>query len=226
MHRNTMIAIASVAILFVTCTRSMNAQCKQYILPNGDTLTCTVDVNGSKVYTDGAGNVYPATPAGPGSGTFVVTNSSTEPCQAEFAVVDLNVESKEDQLGTITTRADLKRDAKPSTIVSNAGNLISFLHGRGGAQALPEADEFPATEDLYFYATATISSKPGKTYRSDQEIHLRSENVNSFNPHINETFKLTEGVDFREVLEDGTVSDEIAYTLTSATVVLNGAPGK
>ncbi|MBS1911280.1 MAG: hypothetical protein JST22_04785 [Bacteroidetes bacterium] len=221
MNRSAITTIASIAVVFVMGTRSMNAQCKQYILPNGDTLTCTVDVSGSKVYTDGAGNTYPATPSGPGSGTFVVTNTGTEPCQAEFAVVDLNVESKSDQLGTITTTLDGTRKSSPSTIVSNGGNLISLLHGRGGAQAMPEADEFPATEDLYFYATSTVSSKPGRKYRSDQEIHLRSENINSFNPHNKESFELQGKVDFREILDDGGVSDEIAFTLTSATVVLN-----
>ena len=171
--------------------------CRSIVLPNGTVLTCNV-VNGQKVYTDPAGNIY--NPTSTGVGQFTVTSTTTNPCSATLAPNAINVTSVDPVLGTITTTLDPTRVALPSVI-------RSILAG----------SEFPATEDIYFFARATISSRPGKAYRSIQQVHLFSQNVRSFAPHVNEPFTLAGQVQF----EDVTLPGVVAFTLTQLTLQLN-----
>ncbi len=197
--RTRILMLAAIALVGMAIGTA-NAQvggCHSIVLPNGTLLTCNV-VNGQKVYTDPLGNVY--TPSSTGTGTFIVLNTSTNPCTAQLGPQAINITSVDPVLGTITTTADLSRVANASVIRSN---ILGF--------------EFPATEDIYFYANTTISSRPGRLYRSIQQVHLNSTNVNSFAPHVNERFTLAGQVDF----EDVNIPGVIQFSITSLTVTLN-----
>lgn len=167
-------------------------------LPNGTPLTCTVLPNGTKVYVDAAGNTYGSTTSG--SGTFQVSQCLPAGCTTELTPTKINITSNAGPLGTITTTLDASRTATVSSLVSiNAG---AFL---------------PATEDFYFYANATVSTRPGRNYRSIQELHFTSPEVKTFNPHVQESFKLVGTVDFEDVNAPGI----IAFSLQSASITLN-----
>ncbi len=197
--KNMTIALAAVATMFGATATAMaqNDGCTSIVLPNGTLLTCNV-VNGQKVYTDPAGNTY--TPTSTGVGQFTVINTGTNPCSATLTPTAISVTSVDPVLGTITTTLDPTRPATPSTI-----------------RSLAAATQFPATEDIFFYARTTISSRPGKAYRSIQQVHLASQNVRSFAPHQNEPFVLAGPVQF----EDVTLPGVVAFTLNQLTLQLN-----
>ena len=204
MISRTLARLLAVGAFALICAGSASAQqekCSSIVLPNGDTLHCDV-VNGQKVYVDANGTVYNATSTGVGE--FTVVNSSVNPCTAVLDPTLINVTSTDPVLGTVTTTLDRNRRSTSSTIVSNVSGV-----------------EFPATEDIYFFAEATISSRPGKLYRSIQEVHLNSRNVLTFNPHRQERFNLVRRVDFEDVNAPG----RVAFTLTSLTVTLDGNNG-
>jgi len=200
--RSRVFSFALVAVaLALGCIGTASAQvgqCRQIVLPNGTVLTCDVDASGQKVYTDPAGNVYPATSQGVGN--FIVTNSNTNPCTAVLDPTGVNITSTNPVLGVITTSLDPTRPSTPSFIRSNG------------------TSEFPATEVINFYARATVSSRPGRIYRSIQEVTLTNPNVTSFNPHVNEQFTLSRPVEF----EDVNVPGVVAFTLKDVRVTLNG----
>lgn len=167
-------------------------------LPDGTPLTCQVQPDGTKVWVDADGNTYGSDTQG--SGTFQVSQCLPADCTTELKPTDIQITSDAGRLGVITTTLDASRAATVSSLVSlNAG---SFL---------------PASEDFYFYANAEISSRPGKKYRSVQELHFNSKEVRTFNPHKQERFHLVGKVDF----EDVDAPDEIAFTLENADITLN-----
>jgi len=189
------LAIAA-AMFSYAATVSAQEKCDQIVLPDGTLLTCQVDATGQKVYVDNGGNSYPATTGGVGQ--FTVVDSDTRPCTAVLDVTTINLVSNNPKLGTIKTTLDKTRKSRSSVIRSNQ-----------------ESSAFPATEDIYFYAIAEVSSLPGQ-YRSVQELHFNSPKVTSFNPHKNEKFRLVEKVDFVDA------NGVVAFTLTQADVSLSG----
>ena len=183
--------------LAIACFGSAQAQqCRSIVLPNGTVLTCQV-VNGQKVYVDSNGVQYNANSTGTGS--FTVINSNTNPCTAVLNPTAINITSNEPTLGVISTTLDPTRPSTPARI-----------------QSLNIGSDFPAREDISFFARATVSSRPGVTYRSIQEVHLNSGNVNTFNPHVNEVFNLVQPVDFEDIAHPG----HIAFTLRVLRVTL------
>ncbi len=190
---------AGLAMFSAGIATAQEQGCPSIVLPNGTVLTCQVLPNGSKVYVGPGGlPVYPATTGG--NGIFTITNTTTNPCSATLTPVSVNITSNNPVLGTINTTLDPTRPSTPSKITSSAA-----------------ATQFPATEDIYFYANATLSSKPGVQYRSIQEIHLNSTNVRTFAPHRQEVFNSVGQVDFEDVALPGV----IAFSLQSFTVTLN-----
>ncbi len=190
---------AVMAFGIFTSASAQQEKCSSIVLPDGTVLTCDVS-NGQKVYVDDQGNVYPVTSTGVGQ--FKIVKTGTNPCVAELEPQKIDVTSSDPVLGTITTTLDATRTSTNSRIESNVAGT-----------------EFPATENIYFYANATISSKKGVVYQSINEVHLTSDNVNSFNPHVNEQFTLAEKVDFEDVKNPGVV----AFTLSELTVTLGRA---
>jgi hypothetical protein len=192
--------VRALAVGVLAAARFSSAQaqpCSSFTLPNGTILTCRV-VNGQKVYILND-TLHNATSTG--TGTFMVTNTTTNPCTAVLSPVGILVTSNTQTLGLVTTTLDPTRPATPSKI-----------------QSLTVGTDFPAREDIFFYVQTTISSRPGKQYRSIREVHLTAI-VNSFNPHTSEVCTLVQPVDFEEVNNPG----PIAFTLQSLRVIL-GAP--
>ncbi len=75
--------------------------------------------------------------------------------------------------------------------------------------AQQKAADFPATSDIYFTPTATISSQPGAQYVATREVHLQSTNLTSFNPQRAESYSVVGGpIDFKDE-ETG----EVAFTI-------------
>lgn len=193
--------LLAASALTVACFGTASAQlekCSSIVLPNGTILNCDVS-NGQKVYVDNLGNVYNATSTGVGQ--FTVVNSGTNPCTASLDPTLISITSNDRVLGTVTTTLDPTRRSTSSRITS-----------------LVAGQEFPAQEDIFFFAEATISSQPGRQYRSIQEVHLNSQRVNTFNPHVNEVFNLAGQVDFEDVRNPGVV----AFSLTQLNVTLTG----
>jgi len=192
--------LAMAAALFsYAATASAQEKCQQITLPNGTVLTCQVGTNGQKTYVDDLGNSYPATTGGVGE--FTIVNSSSNPCTAELLPTNIDLQSNNPSLGTIRTYLDPTRTPSLSRIRSNQASSV-----------------FPATEDFYFYAYAELSSRPGKRYRSINELHFNSPRVQSFNPHKQERFKLVEKVAFEDVDRPG----RVAFTLAGSEIVLSG----
>jgi hypothetical protein len=191
-------AVAGLAISVNTASAQVGQGCRQIVLPNGTVLTCTLGTGGTKVYVDALGNVYPATSTGAGS--FQVTNTGTNPCQATLAPVAINIHSVAGPFGNVSVTLDGSRPVTPSIIRSiNIGS------------------EFPATEDFYFHAFATVSSLPGRQFRSIQQFHFSSRQVQSFNPHKNERFGQIDKVDFEDVNQPGIT----VFTVQNTAISLN-----
>lgn len=191
------LAAAVIAIGGMSTAYAQPSGCSFISLPNGLILTCTVNSNGQKVYVDNLGNAY--TGSSNGTGDFQIINTNSSPCSALLNPVNINVTSTAGALGTINVKLDGTRISTTSQIVSNG-----------------PFSTFPATEDVYFYATATVSSLPGKNFRSIQQLHLFSNNVKTFAPHVFEPFTLVSQVDFEDITAPGI----IVFSLQSLTVTL------
>jgi len=80
----------------------------------------------------------------------------------------------------------------------------------------PESD-FPATCDIQFYVRATCAAFPGMTFRSMTPVHMRSTNLMTFSPHVNELYTAVGPVNFEDASAPGT----IAFTVTCLSSILN-----
>ena len=184
------------ACLLLLSAITMHAQCFSIGVTPGTQLTYNI-CNGMFDYV--LGGIQYIMPIN-GAGVFTTTATATSPCSTTLSPASGSFTGIDPVLGTVVTTFDASRTATASTIVSNS-----------------IGSEFPATEDVYFYANCTMSSNPGITYRSIQEVHLQSTNVNSYNPHSCEQFTLVQAVDFEDPASPGIV----AFTLQSATVQIN-----
>ncbi len=160
---------------------------------------CTI-VNGQKVLLDPVTGVTYSGIVANGNGTFTLTGNGVNPCSVTLAPQSINATVVDPVLGNVVTTYDASRPATPSTVVSNQ-----------------VASEFPATGDIYFHATATVSSRPGRLYRTINEIHLQNPQLRTFKPHRQETYNLVDPVDY----EDVNIPGVVAFTVTSISVTLN-----
>lgn len=142
--------------------------------------TCIV-VNGQKVYvtyddTQGDGT------ASSGSGTFQTQGPipPTGPLNVSFILgaAGVSLTTTDPVYGIITTTSTTA-PAGPTTVVSNS-----------------QTQRYPATGTIRFFATATLSSKPGITYTSGSALVFVNNNLQSFDPFSNETFTLQNDVTF------------------------------
>jgi hypothetical protein len=132
----------------------------------------------------------------------VVTNSAPDdPVHRQtLSPVSFDASGDDPALGHVTWTLDASRTVEETVI---QGNNVG--------------EDFPATCDIIFYVQGTFSSQPGITYRSMTPIHMRSTNLQSFNPHINETYQLVDPVQFENADNpDGGV----AFTITGLTSIL------
>ncbi|HVZ38056.1 MAG TPA: hypothetical protein VHI13_02180 [Candidatus Kapabacteria bacterium] len=146
-----------------------------------------------------------------GNSTFVATGRATFKTTAVTTdddvagnteqIVGLSATATNDAIGTITwTLAD--GDATPTTINANQKDA-----------------DFPATSDIYFTPEATISSQPGSVYQPQSEVHLHSENLNSFDPQNSESYTSDSKIDFYDVK-----SGELAFSITLSDITVSGVP--
>jgi hypothetical protein len=174
------------------------AQCPDVLcLPNGTPVTCQVNSNGTKVWVDANGVTYPGG-ASSGSGSFAVTQCACGNTSVDLTPTNLNIVSNAGPLGVITTSIDPTAPLPIATFRSHQQNT-----------------QFPATEDFAFPVQATASSRPGRIFKGVGLLRFHSDNVNSFNPHRQELFRLVAPVDF---VDDAGV---VVFTLRRADIILN-----
>ncbi len=65
-------------------------------------------------------------------------------------------------------------------------------------ESLNTTNEYPVQHDVYAYAEMTMSSQPGRTYRSVQQFHMQSPSIASFGTGNLETYSVMSNVDFFE----------------------------
>lgn len=65
-------------------------------------------------------------------------------------------------------------------------------------ESLTTTNGFPAQHDVYAYAEMTISSRPGKTYRSVTPFHMRASSISSFGTGSQESYSVMTNVDFED----------------------------
>lgn len=193
------VACAAVAIAFGSYNTA-SAQgggngCDQLCLPNGTPVTCQVLPNGTKVWVDAAGNQYNSDTQGTGS--FQVTQCDPAVCELKLDPTSINITSNAGSFGIVTTVLDPTRISTPATVTALASGAYD--------------------ERFSFFAETTVSSQPGRVFRSVQELTFVNGNVLTFNPHQNEQFKLENAVDFEDVNAPGV----IAFTLQQANITLN-----
>ncbi len=118
------------------------------------------------------GNAY--TFPGTGSASFKTTSvtAASEPAGSSQTLVSLSATASDPRLGTI------KWSASGSTTTKIRANQLNA--------------DFPATSDIYFTPTATISSKPNVTYTGG-EVHLQTTSLSTFNPQRGESYSLVGG---------------------------------
>ncbi len=166
--------------------------------PVGQPYTCII-VDGQKVIVDAYGN--PTAGQSEGDAQFITNKGGQVPCQTTQTPQTFNV-SVTTSFGTVTTQLDPSRPSPVSTIVANQA-----------AQALP------ATGKIGVYLTATNSSRPGVTYKSEGLVTFTNTNVRSF-PFNGEPFVLSGRVKF---INERDPRD--FFTLSETRVVLTSRKG-
>lgn len=165
-------------------------------VPAGQVIVCVIQCEGHVVV---AGHVVNA--AASGNAQFVSLgggNDDQTVNSCSFSPVSLTVSGSDPVYGTYTFHLDASRPAPTTTVTANqAGN------------------DFPATGDVYANVIGTISGLPG-TFTNDSPCHMRSTNLQTFNPHVNERYLFVNDVTFTG--DDGTT----AFTIpANAEVTLN-----
>lgn len=130
-----------------------------------------------------------------------IESNSTDADQVPFqtlSAVNFRSSGHHPDLGEVTWSLLPRADVPISRIQANQADAL-----------------FPATCDIYFYIEARFSNMEGAIFRSATPVHMRSENLMSFNRHVNEVYQVVEPVSF--LAEDGSV----AFTVTELTSTLN-----
>jgi hypothetical protein len=192
MRTYTRILVAASLFLMMAVT-TQNAQVISVLRPPiGSTSTCPA---GWDNVLTANGNVFrfPAT----GTATFSTTavSAANQPAGNRQSLQTLTASAVVEQLGTISWTA--VNSLNTTQIVANQLNT-----------------DFPATSDIYFKPTATVSSKPGVTY-TGSEVHLRTTSLGSFNPQVGESYTLVNG----PILFQG--NDGSSFTLDLRNFVVN-----
>ncbi|MDB5033820.1 MAG: hypothetical protein JWQ98_1061 [Chlorobi bacterium] len=160
------------------------------------TITITITIRFSLAFGGGT-----ETLTANGTGNFNNIASTESPWSETITPASLNFNGVSPTQGAFTTGFDQSKQTRNTVVQSNTA-----------------ASRFPATGDLYFYPTVTLSSHPGVVYSAIQEQHLQNRNLNSWDPQINESWSLVnDKIDF----EDPTQPGVTAFTLTSQTTTIN-----
>ncbi len=152
--------------------------------------------NDQELGLDTAVVAVPTTFTSTGTGSFTAVASPIgTPCTQFLTPTTLSLTGTS-ALGTITT-----------TLSAVAAQNSSIISNQAGS-------EFPATGNLYFNVSVSISSQPG-TFTSSTPVHLQNTNLTSFNPHVNQTYTLVGSVDLKDA------NGVAKYRISNLSVTLN-----
>jgi hypothetical protein len=103
---------------------------------------------------------------------------------AVLVPVDISASVSDPLRGTITTTLDPERPSSPTTI-----------------RSVDEGSRFPLAVDISFYATASLGSASGVTYKSRTQLVFSSKKVRSLDPFNNEELILKNDVEFYDAAD-------------------------
>lgn len=120
------------------------------------------------------------------------------PASAAYVLQDLTISGVQEQLGAeYSFSLDLDRPATTSSIRSNQAGT-----------------DFPATADIYANVTGQVGGLSG-TFTNTTECHMRTTNLSTFSPQVNEVYEFVQDVEF-------TNGEGTTFTIPAgATVTLN-----
>jgi len=176
------IAVTMVAIM-LGATTSMFAQAANSIsVPVGQIIICFIIVNPSLITVSGGNNANAVTGNGNASFSSVATAQSglNTTASTVFAPVALNFTGNDPVYGQFNFAFDGSRPPTSTTVRANQ----------------PGTD-FPATSNIYANVTGTVGGLPG-TYENINELHLKTKNLRTFNPHVQEVYTVAEDCVFHD----------------------------
>lgn len=147
-----------------------------------------------------SGDFGSATFTASGSATFTTTSvtPASEAAGNTQAISSLSA-SAETEFGTVTWELS-GDDATATTITANQRDA-----------------DFPATADIYFTPTATISSRPFAKYKATSEVHLQSTNLSSFGPQVNEGYAVEGSIEFEDEITGERFTIELSDIVVTGT---------
>ncbi len=183
--------------------------------PKGDIVVCTVTCTGAVVIVLDNGDRLQSQSSADGSATLesqgpvyteqeqvqiaagVVTEDEL-PARTAYAMQSITLTGVEENLGAeFSFTLDPDRPAPLSLIKANQADA-----------------DFPATADVYANVTGTVGGLPG-TFTNTTTCHMRTTNLTTFLPQVNEPYEFVEDVVFSN--EQGTT-----FTIPAgASVTLN-----
>ena len=195
--KRTLVPIASVAVLIIAAYTIVHAYCTN-CQPPGTPINCSTAATAVLVGGPfGEGRTMNST----GRADFVVTATSTTPTPSStLQFQGFTGTGNDPELGAFIWSGNITRPTPLTTIVSNQAD-----------------QDFPATGDILMHIDVTISARPGAVFRSMSPIHVHNGNLQTFAPHLNEVYNLTQPVNFEDAGHPG----EIAFTLVGLTATLN-----
>lgn len=128
-----------------------------------------------------------------------VTESSDQPWSETLKITNVSFAGDSPKYGSVKTGADLSQATTPTTVTANQDD-----------------SKLPATGNIYFYPTVELGAYPGVTFTSTEEQQLQNTNLNSYDPQVNESWKLVNSK--LNFVDD---AGEEAFTLTSQTTTIN-----
>lgn len=163
------------------------AQVTEYV-PIQTTIICIVVATGDVTLALGNGETTKLSADASGDATFTsVPNAGTPENEkyiaegralSSFSLDALTIKGSDPVYGEYVFTANLDNAAENSTVVANEAGAL-----------------FPATANIYANVSGTISGIEG-TFTNRTACHMRTENLNTFNPQVNEAYTFVDDVEF------------------------------
>jgi len=178
--KKVFIAAAMMAMMF-SATTSMFAQAANSVsVPVGQIIICIIIVNPSFITVSSGPGANGVTGNGNASFRSVATTQSglNTTAGTVFTPVTLNFTGNDPAYGQFNFAFDGSRPPAPTTVRANQ----------------PGTD-FPATSNIYANVTGTVGGLPG-TYENINQLHLTTNHLQTFNPHVREVYTVAENCVF------------------------------
>lgn len=208
------IAAALIAMAIMGSAMSAHAQ-GTIKVPKGKKIICAVKCHGLIFirFADGTIIEIQADASGTAELESLGSNNAdgddaTEPTSTSFTPVSITVSGTDATYGDYSFSFDASRNVSNTVVTANQ-----------------PGPDFPATANVYANVTGSIAGIAG-TFSNSTECHMQNTNLNSFDPHVNETYTFTNDVVFSDPNapdDDGDgVPDGASFTIPAgATVELN-----